>query len=71
MVVVMSRAGTHVKKMPDSTLFSLCNIADFGGKPTTTSIKSVMKVEWPKENLTSKQDTLSMRVKVMKLMPTF
>lgn len=70
-VAVMSRAGAYVKKMPDSALFSLCNIAEFGGKLTASSIRNVMSVAWPSAKLTSKHDVFNLRVKVMKLMPIF
>ena len=70
-VAVMSRAGVYIKKMPDNALFRLCNIAEHGGKLSTNSIKSVMRVAWPKAKLATKQDIFNIRVKVMKLMPTF
>ena len=60
-----------MKKMPESALFRLCNVAEHTGKLSTSSIKSIMKVAWPKAKLPSKQDIFNIRVKIMRLMPTF
>ena len=67
-----SRAGKYIEKMPDVALFSLCNYLESRGKLPSSLIKSIMEPVWPtaSKNI-SKHDVFNIRVKIMRLMPTF
>ena len=71
-VATAKRAGVYVEKMPNNALFSLCNILERTGKLSASVIKETIEPVWPKakKNIT-KHDVFNLRVKVMRLMPTF
>ena len=70
-VAVAQRAGTYVDSMPINALFTLCNCMEHGGKLASSLIKKVMQPIWPKAKDISKHDVFNIRVKVMRLLPTY
>ena len=70
-VASSSRAGAYTQQISQNVMFSLCNVAEFGGRLTPETIKNTMMKVWPKAKAITKHDIFNIRVKVMKLMKTY
>ena len=68
---VAKRAGAYIDIMPNMAIFSLCNYMKHGVKLTSSLIKSVLQPLWTKHKGITKHDTFNLRVKIMRLMPTY
>ena len=70
-IATSKRAGAYIDTILIQAVFSLCNSMEHGVKLTSSHIKSVLTPLWTKHEGITKHDVLNLRVKIMRLMPTY
>lgn len=70
-IITMQRAGKFIDNVPKQVMYNLCNILEVTGNLPTTVIKRIVAPIFPKDKVITKNDVFGIRVKVMRLLPTY
>ncbi len=70
-IITMQRAGKFINNVPKQVMYNLCNVLEFSGNLPTLVIKKIFAPIFPKSKVITKTDVFGIRVKVMRLLPSF
>lgn len=70
-VMTGQRSGKYVAQIPDNALFTLCNQYEKRGRLASAFIKDTLAPIWPSAKNITKYDCFNVRVKIIRLLPTF
>jgi hypothetical protein len=68
-VATLQRGGRYVNDMPNSVCFTLANLMENTGKLSSSIIHRIVTPALPRAKPITKNDVVSIRLKIMRLLP--